>query len=85
MATSSNEMPSDPVLCNVIGRMGGLDRLGEKTQRDMDFLFEKFKPLWLSEKDSGRLGIAHQREALSGEARRIGSVVPMALVPRKTV
>lgn len=49
-ATGSGDMPkNNPALSRVIQRMGGLDRLGDRTPRDVDFMFEQFKALYLAE------------------------------------
>ena len=57
-ATRSGDMPNDPVMVEVIRRMGGLDYLGDKNSRDVDFMETQFKALyWVSRKPE-TLGIA---------------------------
>lgn len=67
-ATRSGNMPSDEALCKVIRRMGGLELLGDRTSRDLDFMRDNFKALWLAERDPVRLGIAAARREAIGRA-----------------
>lgn len=60
-ATRSGEMPDDPALQQVIRRLGGLEFLGDKKSRDLDFMREQFAAMWLAADEPERLGIAHNK------------------------
>lgn len=64
-ATRSGEMPADEAVCAAIRRMGGLELLGDRTPRDLDFMRDSFAALYLAAREPARLGIAGpKREAL---------------------
>ena len=64
-ATRSGEMPADEAVCAAIRRMGGLELLGERTPRDLDFMRDSFAALFLAARNPMRLGIVGpKREAL---------------------
>lgn len=64
-ATRSGVMPKDEAVCAAIRRMGGLELLGERTPRDLDFMRDSFAALYLAAKQPMRLGlVGPKREAL---------------------
>lgn len=80
-ATRSGDMPADPTLCRVIERMGGLDRLGDMTSRDLDFAEKQFKALWLAHDDPTRLGIGgEQRLGIANGAGAVAASLAKHLV-----
>lgn len=64
-ATRSGVMPADEAVCAAIRRMGGLELLGDRAPRDLDFMRDSFAALYLAAKNPMRLGLAGpKREAL---------------------
>ena len=62
-ATRSGVMPKDPKLQQVISRLGGLDLLGDKTSRDLDFMRESFQLLY-------KTAISFERGVITAQARK---------------
>lgn len=60
-ATRTQVMPEEEALRVVIRRMGGLEYLGEKKSRELDFMLLQFKALYLVAREPQRLGITAAR------------------------
>lgn len=56
-AIRDRRTPDDPAVAECVRRMGGLHDLGGRSSRDLDFLLDQFRALYLAYSEPSRLGI----------------------------